>query len=300
MPITLGILSSAQGFSGVLTVEALVVAGGAGSASVRYSGGGGAGGLCYHSGKSLDRATNYTVTVGAGGNNSATNGSNSVFADITALGGGIGASEFPIVAASSGGSGGGGRGYNPDLTPPYNQPGAAGAQTDSGGALGFGNAGGSGRFPGTFYPLTGGGGGAGGAGADAVGNGDAGGNQAGAGGIGKQYSITGTATYYAGGGGGSGESGQNGAGGLGGGGNGAQYLVTLAQPGAANTGGGAGGAVTAPLSPGANGGSGVVILRYPSAFTITLGAGLTGNTTTVADDRVTVITGGTGTVSWAA
>jgi hypothetical protein len=133
-----------------------------------------------------------------------------------------------------------------------------------------------------------------------VGSGDGGGNQAGAGGIGKEYSITGTATYYAGGGGGSGENGTRGLGGLGGGGNGAEYLVVLAQPGSANTGGGAGGAVTAPLSPGANGGSGVVILRYPNSFTITVGAGLTASTTSVGSDRVTTITGGTGNVSWAA
>jgi hypothetical protein len=42
----------------------------------------------------------------------------------------------------------------------------------------------------------------------------------------------------------------------------------------------------------------VVILRYPSTFTITLGAGLTGSTSTVNGNRVTTITAGTGTISW--
>jgi hypothetical protein len=40
-------------------------------------------------------------------------------------------------------------------------------------------------------------------------------------------------------------------------------------------------------------------LRYPSVLTITIGAGLTGTTTTVGTDKVTTITAGTGNVSWA-
>jgi hypothetical protein len=43
----------------------------------------------------------------------------------------------------------------------------------------------------------------------------------------------------------------------------------------------------------------VVILSYPDAYTITLGAGLTGTTATDGSDKVTTITAGTGTVSWA-
>jgi hypothetical protein len=43
----------------------------------------------------------------------------------------------------------------------------------------------------------------------------------------------------------------------------------------------------------------VVILRYPSNFTITIGAGLTGSTSTVGANKVTEITAGTGNVSWA-
>jgi hypothetical protein len=47
-----------------------------------------------------------------------------------------------------------------------------------------------------------------------------------------------------------------------------------------------------------NGGSGIVILRYPAAYTISLGAGLTGSTATVGTSKVTEITAGTGNVSW--
>jgi hypothetical protein len=49
-----------------------------------------------------------------------------------------------------------------------------------------------------------------------------------------------------------------------------------------------------------NGGSGVVILRYPAAYTITIGSGLTGSTSTVGENKVTTITAGTGNISWAA
>jgi hypothetical protein len=43
-----------------------------------------------------------------------------------------------------------------------------------------------------------------------------------------------------------------------------------------------------------------VIIEYPSVFTITIGAGLTGTTSTVGSNKVTTITAGTGNVSWAA
>jgi hypothetical protein len=50
----------------------------------------------------------------------------------------------------------------------------------------------------------------------------------------------------------------------------------------------------------AAGGSGVVILRYPTAAgTITIGAGLTGTTTTSGSNTIATITAGTGNVSWA-
>jgi hypothetical protein len=75
----------------------------------------------------------------------------------------------------------------------------------------------------------------------------------------------------------------------------------LATAGAANTGGGGGGGAGKSgvgNTNGASGGSGIVILRYSSARSITIGAGLTGSTSTVGGDRVTTITAGTGNVSW--
>jgi hypothetical protein len=60
-------------------------------------------------------------------------------------------------------------------------------------------------------------------------------------------------------------------------------------------GAGSGGSITYQAS---NGSSGVVILRYPNIYTITIGAGLTGTTSTVSSDRVTTLTAGTGNVSW--
>jgi hypothetical protein len=78
-------------------------------------------------------------------------------------------------------------------------------------------------------------------------------------------------------------------------------LGDQAPSGTVNTGGGGGGggnAYSTSLSGGA-GGSGIVILRYPNTYTITLGAGLTGTTSNVSTDKVTTITAGTGNVSWA-
>jgi hypothetical protein len=40
-------------------------------------------------------------------------------------------------------------------------------------------------------------------------------------------------------------------------------------------------------------------LSYPNSKTITIGAGLTGSTTTSGSNKITTITAGTGNVSWA-
>jgi hypothetical protein len=98
--------------------------------------------------------------------------------------------------------------------------------------------------------------------------------------------------------------GSAGAGGSGGGGAGGGIALS-GDAGTANTGGGGGGPGTNTTTStatnfGGNGGSGVVILRYPVTFTITIGAGLTGTTSTVGDEKITTITAGTGDVSWAA
>jgi len=76
------------------------------------------------------------------------------------------------------------------------------------------------------------------------------------------------------------------------------------SPGPHATGNGNGGAGGSSCQGGAHrgggdGSNGLVILQYPSARTITLGAGLTGTTATSGANKITTITAGTGNVSWA-
>ena len=242
-------------------VEALIVAGGGGGGSW-YAGGGGAGGLIYAA-SSIVTAGGYTVVVGAGGAGrpatiagvNATDaygskGSNSSFNSLIAYGGGGGPGYNSQGRADieDGGSGAGGRPNSYDSSYSYGR-GTAGQGNN--GAPGDGN--GSNDFRG------GGGGGAGGAGSP--------GTSTGAGGVGLQYSISGTATYYAGGGGGGAgnTAGNTTAGGTGGGGTGRSTVS--GSNAVANTGGGGGGSTA--LDPpgggvGGNGGSGIVIIRYPN------------------------------------
>mgnify|MGYP000099942884 CR=1 FL=1 len=113
------------------------------------------------------------------------------------------------------------------------------------------------------------------------------------GGDGLSSAITGTSVTRAGGGGGA-QSGFAGAGGTGGGGTGG----TPPTAGAVNTGGGGGGRRTAGI--GGAGGSGIVILRYPKEYTITVGDGLTSSTSTDGLNKVTSFTAGTDTITFAA
>ena len=273
-----------------LTVDYLVVAGG-GSGSASHGGGGGAGGLRTSYGNtsgggssaetslSLAAATNYTVTVGAGGSvpspggYNGNSGSNSVFSTITSAGGGWG-EYYNAGGAGSGGSGGG----------------ASYGHSGGSGTVGQGYAGGNGGSS----QHGGGGGGASQAGVSSTST--AGGN----GGNGLAVSITGTPVAFSGGGGGGVNALDNGntrgSGGTGGGGS---ATTGTGQSGTGNTGGGgAGGYYNSTHYAGGSGGSGVVIVRYPSAFTITIGAGLIGTTATVGSDKVTTFTSGTGTISF--
>ena len=232
----------------VTNVEVLVVAGGAGGAS----GGGGAGGVIYNNQYAVTPGQTYTVTVGAGGTGgtgstsgaAATNGGVSQFGNLTATGGGAGArtGNTGDTSGAVGGSGGGGGGYS------------SGTVAGGAGTAGQGFAGGSnGNQGGSPYPA-GGGGGAGAAAANVSAS-----TVSTAGGIGLQFGISGTPTYYAGGGGGGSYGGGTaGAGGTGGGGAGGSAGGGTA--GTANTGGGGGGANSS--TTGGAGGSGVVIVRY--------------------------------------
>jgi hypothetical protein len=230
------------------SVEYLIVAGG-GSSGNRIAGGGGGGGLL--AGVTEVTSQSYIITVGAGGSaptdtnsgSDGNNGQNSTAFGFNAIGGGRGGVDGN-TAGKSGGSGGGARG---------NAIALGGLST-----IGQGNSGGnsaSGR----------GGGGGGGAGQPG-GDGKDPAYTAGNGGNGISSNITGTVTFYAGGGaGGAGDGLGRAFGGLGGGGDGGQISSEVGQNGVTNTGGGGGGGGFTDSSNalGGSGGSGVVIIRYP-------------------------------------
>ena len=261
------------------TFDWLIVAGGGGGGSVQgtlYGGGGGAGGLrtSYGStsggGASAESSievlpnSNITIVVGAGGagatSTSNTIGSQGGISSITytTLG------EVETYVSASGGGGGGGN------TADGTSGGSGGGGKESDGAgqsgtLGQGYAGGDGSESGNR--------GGGGGGASAVGSGTNGG-------AGLAVSITGASVTYAGGGA------SSGTGGSGGGGDGG-------TAGTANTGGGAGGTLN---TTGINGGSGIIILRYPASKTINIGGGLASSTATDGSFKVTSFTSGTGVI----
>jgi hypothetical protein len=265
--------------SQALSCDVLTVAGGGGGGAYG-GGGGGAGGYRLLSTQSLVNGTNYTATVGAGGNagvynsSQAVSGSNSSFAGsgfstITASGGGYGGG-YP-TGTQSGGSGGSGGGS-------WVVTGASGNAGGYSPVEGF--AGGNGAAGGSFNETSGGGGGAGGVGQNATG-----GSRGGDGGVGNSatFSTWGFATgvgqnvsgtYYIAGGGGAGQpgnitAGAQAIGGFGGGGTGSTKSGLPSTAGSANTGSG-GGAGSYSGTPGtiytaSNGGSGVVIVRYLKA-----------------------------------
>lgn len=243
-------------FSSTGSIECLVVAGGGGGVgeypgNAVGSGGGGAGGLVYAASQPIAAQT-YNIVIGAGAAKRGQdgysvggyNGSDStVGSNIIVAKGGGGGGHYSVGVA--GGSGGGG-GYNGA---------AAGATTQN--TIGVNGTGTGYGFAGGVGSSTAGQGGGGGAGA--IGN--SGSSVGGNGGTGRSYDITGTATYYAGGGGGAGgySSGSlGGLAGLGGGGAGGTS-ATAAGSGTSNTGGGGGGSPNT-IAAGA-GGSGVVILK---------------------------------------
>ena len=250
-----------------LTCDVLVVAGGGGGGG-NVGGGGGAGGLLGFVSQSLT-ATNYTVTVGAGGasggsSNQGSNGSDSQFGGLTLVKGGggggarTGANDKPGL---NGGSGGGG-------------PADTGSAAAGTGTSGQGFAGGTGIGSGNQF-ASGAGGGAGAVGGTGTVSGTI--ATAGTGGAGiNTYSTwasatsTGVSGFFAGGGGGgagwnSGSDSGAAAGGAGGGGaGGSRTANTSGVAAVVNTGGGGGGGGNggAPVANGAAGGSGIVIVRY--------------------------------------
>ena len=264
----------------------ILIVGGGGAGGNNAGGGGGAGGLVYGTGIKL--LGSYNINVGGGGlGHMATQGNgrdssiNIGGVSIIAVGGGGG-----IDGASNGHNGGSGGGGASNSVDNIDRNGGLSTQKSYTGThnsssytfTGFGNNGGRGRNneSGGWGRAGGGGGGAGSTG-NTSGDYTTDNNQAtridhgGDGGIGRQYNITGTNTFYAGGGGGgihnnnnfggSPGSGGSGIGGKGGavranGGNGLSHT---------GSGGGASGGglyMGTNINPGGNGGSGIVIIRY--------------------------------------
>jgi hypothetical protein len=236
-----------------LTVDYLVVAGGGGGggagAGNRGAGGGGAGGLrstvtATGGGGSLESqlsltAKSYPVIVGSGGTggtvNVGTKGGDSVFATVTSAGGGYGGAWNTAdgLLPSSGGAGGG----MPDAQ-------GMGSTTGGAGTTNQGYAGGNnlGSPDGQAGSGGGGGGGAGGnIGSTQTANG-------GAGGTGVAVSISGSSITYAAGGAGGNQTGNQ--------------TPSNATANTGNGGGGKGGGAGLTNGVGANGGSGIVIIRY--------------------------------------
>ena len=209
-------------------VDVLIVAGGGGGGCFR-GGGGGGGGVIYARGKRLQPGI-YKIVVGAGGAGSnvdadqGADGGDSVFADLTAKGGGGG-------GGSAGGS-------------------VAGNPLGGEGVPGQGFNGGQGEQAVSFNGAAGGGGAAA---AGQPGSSNVGGKG------GNGFCVPWSTTIYFGGGGGGGADGTQGNGGLGGGGRGATYNNDNAVAGTVNTGGGGGGGIGTTRG-GKNGGSGIVII----------------------------------------
>ena len=246
-----------------LSADVLVVGGGGGGGQTA-GGGGGAGGYIYNTAYAITAGSGYAVTVGNGGTGAAGGvwpsygsgnggqGNNSVLGTLTAIGGGGGGNWGG--AGVAGGSGGG------HGTSILDSTGAAGTS-------GQGKAGGKSQNTSGNARYGGGGGG----GVQLVGGSATTGKAAGAGGDGLANAISGNNVVYAGGGGGGARSDETGSsaglGGAGGGGGGGRS--TVGTNGVANTGGGGGGggyAGTDPGLSGGNGGSGIVIVRYPYAI----------------------------------
>ena len=284
-------------------IDYLVVAGGGGGGYL--GGGGGAGGYrtsfgtgninggqtAVESSLTLTTSAQYTVSVGAGGIGG--NSENS-YAD-SGVASSLSGTGITTVT-STGGGGGGNICYGGNIG--ASGGGASSCSASNAGGIRVTNpiqgfAGGANQTSGV-YPAGGGGG------AFSAGLNNANGGTA------MASSITGTSTDYAGGGGG-GTRTPNGAtsggtGGGGGAGNGTNTNLTGGNA-TANTGSGGGGGGLSSGSifgAGGNGGSGIVILRYPTADVASYTAtGLTPTQTTNGTDTIlSFTTVGTGTITF--
>ncbi len=285
------------------SIDYLIVAGGGGASTY---GGGGAGGFRTGTLSTVSAGTVYTINVGGAGSgatypSNGTKGGDSYIQGtgitaspvapgnpyanaITSFGGGFGSGGG---AAGSGGSGGGGGSAGPGA-------GTGGAGNTPSTSPSQGNGGGS-AGPGAPNYTGGGGGGAGGSGATGTST------TGGAGGLASTSSISGATVSYSGGGGGGTYGG--GTAGLGGGtsttankGGGGDGAASPPPPRTAGlpkpAGGGGGGAWVAPSDrAGGNGGSGIVIIAYPTSFAPAAATTGSPTVTTSGGNRIYTFTG---------
>ena len=278
-------VSCAGNPSGSTTLEYLVAAGGANAgstieASSYASGGGGAGGFRlfttapgsnspFNAPAGLTASVQgYPIIVGGGGSFPG-NGSPSTFSTITSAGGGGGGADETAGTPSggrsgaAGGSGGGGgsgtgppgAGNTPPTSPSQGHPGSS---STGGGSTAGGGGGGAGSTAGNTQASVGGAGGDGSYIADTN-----------IGPTAPSYGTpgpVGSTRYFAGGGGGGAAYGSNAsgtAGAAGSGGGGAGSYTGGGTNGTTNSGGGGGGGKGGTsVGTEANGGSGIVIIRY--------------------------------------
>lgn len=240
--------------------DVLIIAGGGGGGTGQ--GGGGGGGGYREFTKKYFTGINYTVTIGAGGSANS-NGSNSNIERIADGGGAGGNAWGSTQEACNGkdGGSGGGTGLTSNISF---------RNTYGGNSLDTRCNGSSQGYPAESGP------------APILSSGGAGGTGSSQnGGPGKTSNITGTSVGRGGGGAcgfGSGTATDGG---------GAPYTA-----GTVNTGGGGGGG-------GANGGSGFVVIKFPSWYSITIGGGLTYTTSTSNGYTTVQFTAGTDTISFA-
>lgn len=262
------------------SVDVLVVGGGGGggytfSNSDHGSGGGGAGGLIYKTGYEVVEGESIDVFVGSGGlgasqnGNQGEDGENSFFGSLTAIGGGGGGTRSGDEGGRDGGSGGGCSSSN---------GGGDSIQVSSEG-VGIGSDGGGSTTPDGDIAAGAGGGGAVEKGDPGSGDRDTNDIIGGFGGDGKnmkdrfgtQYGEEINGDVYFAGGGGGGESTYSSVdtraeGGNGGGGAGGRIGSRDGLDASSNTGGGGGGAAASSgtgVYTGGDGGSGIVLVRYP-------------------------------------
>jgi hypothetical protein len=286
-----------------ISLEYMVIAGG-GSGASSIGGGGGAGGMREGS-FALARGVLQNIVIGAGGASpgftstyelDGLKGENSRFASIYSTGGGGGGAHTTSSPGSGGytylqgGSGGGGGRHTPGGGGGAGGPGVSGTGTDSTIFQYGGNGNEGGYSPVEGYP---GGNGLEGGGSYSYTDGN--------GGPGRQSSITGVATYYAGGGGGGGHGPTDKAGGIGGLGGGGKGRVAASGDNATGHGSGGGGAGYPGNVAGGAGSGGLVVLAYPSTRpSLTVSGGLTYTLDTITRPGYNVykFTAGSGTVTF--